>query len=341
MDGGAATECEALGEVRLLEDVAQRATDDEILFDLARVRPWRRRGPLLDIGGGNHASISSGTFRLSFQAGASGTLAAREARHERTDGSSGLNDFAFTGERTQADRLTSVSEVLEQIAEAPRGGVLVEGGGAGELPGISLRAEVMDDLCRAIETGSLMEVANDVEQEELDARHLGESCVGLQLAEPRRLVDRSEGLRRLIHELDPLSINRDGPKLLRDDHLEDLRGLMRSAVKRGGAEQRDPVVQAEMMHERIDPARRVWSAGGTVFRPQDEVEAVLRTSRGDAAGSDVPRQRRTRSLRGPEPSWLRPWSDIPAPGRAARRDSHPRSSSCPKYIQKIEKCVYL
>ena len=168
-------------------------------------------------------------------------------------------------------------EVLEQIAEAPRGGVLVEGGGAGELPGIGVRAEVMDDLRRAVETGGLMEVANDVEQDELDARHLGKSCVGLQLAEPRSLVDRGESLRRLIDELDPLSIDRDGPKLLRNDHLEDLRGLMRGAVKRGGAEQRDPVVQAEMVHERIDPARRVWRAGGAVFRPQDEVETVLRT----------------------------------------------------------------
>ena len=167
--------------------------------------------------------------------------------------------------------------MLEEITEAPRGGVLVEGGGAGELPGISFRAEVMDDLCRAIETGSLTEVANDVEQEELDARHLRESCVGLQLPEPRRFVDRSESVRRLIDELDPLSIDRDGPKLFRDDDLEDLRGLMRGSVKRGGAEQRDPVVQAEMVHERIDPARRVRTAGSTVFRPQDEVETLLRS----------------------------------------------------------------
>ena len=85
VDGGAATECEALGEVRFVEDIAQGATDDEVLFDLTGVRPWRRRGPLLDIGGGNHASISSGTFRLSFQAGASGAWRAREpATMQRT-----------------------------------------------------------------------------------------------------------------------------------------------------------------------------------------------------------------------------------------------------------------
>ena len=94
----------------------------------------------------------------------------------------------------------------------------------------------MYDLCRAVETGSLSEVANDVEQEELDARHLGEACVGLQLTEPRRLVDRNESVRRLIDELDPLTIDRDGPKLLRDDDLEDLGGLMRGSVKRSGAE---------------------------------------------------------------------------------------------------------
>ena len=95
VDGGAATEYEALGEVRFLEDVAQRTTDDEVLFDLPRVRPWRRRGPLLDVGGWNHASIASGTFRLSFHAGASAALTRARLATTRTDGSSGLNDFAF------------------------------------------------------------------------------------------------------------------------------------------------------------------------------------------------------------------------------------------------------
>jgi len=86
----------------------------------------------------------------------------------------------------------------------------------------------------------------------------------------------AKGVRRLIHELDALSINRDGAKLLRNDHLEHLSGLVRGAVKCRGAEQRDPVVHVEMVHERIDPARRIWAAGGAVFRPQNEVEALLR-----------------------------------------------------------------
>ena len=55
------------------------------------------------------------------------------------------------------------------------------------------------------------------------------------------------------------------------------RGLMRGSVKRSGAEQRDPVVQAEMVHERINPARRVGTAGSTVFGSHDEVETVLWT----------------------------------------------------------------
>ncbi len=45
-------------------------------------------------------------------------------------------------ERPKTCRLTGVPEVFEKIAKAPRGGVLVEGGGAGELSGISFRAEV-------------------------------------------------------------------------------------------------------------------------------------------------------------------------------------------------------
>ncbi len=106
----------------------------------------------------------------------------------------------------------------------------------------------MYDLRRAIETGGLTEVPNDVEQEELDAGRLGEAGVGSQLGKPRRLVDRNESVRRLIDELDPLSIDRDGSKLFGDDDLEDLGGLMRGSVKRSGAEQRDPVIQAEMVH---------------------------------------------------------------------------------------------
>src|SRR5262245_12004435 len=107
----------------------------------------------------------------------------------------------------------------------------------------------MNDLRRAIETGGLTEVPNDVEQEELDARDLRETCGGFQLSEPRRLVDRNECVRRLIHELDPLSIDRDRSELFRDDDLEHLHGLMRGSVKRSGAKQRDPIVQAEMVHK--------------------------------------------------------------------------------------------
>jgi hypothetical protein len=43
-----------------------------------------------------------------------------------------------------------VLEVLEEITETARSGVLVEGGGAGELAGIGVRAEVMYDLRRAV-----------------------------------------------------------------------------------------------------------------------------------------------------------------------------------------------
>jgi hypothetical protein len=117
------------------------------------------------------------------------------------------------------------------------------------------------------------------------------------------LLTAAKGSRQLIDELDSLSVDRDGPKLLRNDHLEDLRGLMRGAVKCRGAEQGDSVVQAEMVHKRIDPARRVWSAGGAVFRPQDEVEAVLRTRQATLPGQTCRRsrergRREARSLHG-------------------------------------------
>lgn len=97
VDGSAAAKRKAIGEERLVEDVAQRPADDEVLFDLAQIGPRCRCRPLLNIGAGNHASISSGTFRLSFQADASGALPALRARlaTSRTDGSRGFRDFAL------------------------------------------------------------------------------------------------------------------------------------------------------------------------------------------------------------------------------------------------------
>jgi len=105
VDRGPAAERQVLGEHRLVEDVAQCPADDQVLFDLAWIWPRCRRGSLLNVGGRNHASISSGTLRLSFQAGASRGLPAPlpRAAGRFTEGSSGFSDFATLANERRAD----------------------------------------------------------------------------------------------------------------------------------------------------------------------------------------------------------------------------------------------
>ena len=94
--GRPAAERETLGKPRVIEDVAQRAADDQILFHLPRIWPWRRPAPFLDIGAGNHASISTGALRINFQCGASvaASSSALSAAIRFTDGSSSFMDLA-------------------------------------------------------------------------------------------------------------------------------------------------------------------------------------------------------------------------------------------------------
>ena len=96
VDGRPAAERETLREPRVIEDGAQRAADDQILLHLPRIWPRRRPAPLLDIGAGNHASISTGALRINFQLGASvaASAAAPSAAIRFTDGSSSFMDLA-------------------------------------------------------------------------------------------------------------------------------------------------------------------------------------------------------------------------------------------------------
>jgi len=71
-----------------------------------------------------------------------------------------------------------------------------------------------------------------------------------------------------------LSSDRDRWKLPRRDHLEDHCGLMRGPVEGCGSEERDPVVEPEVSHERIDPAGGIGSAERSILGPENQVEAA-------------------------------------------------------------------
>jgi len=80
--------------------------------------------------------------------------------------------------------------------------------------------------------------------------------------------------RRLIQKLQSMAAEVEVAQLPRDDDLEDHAGLVRSAVERRRAQQRNAVVDPLMLHQRVDPFHRVRRAGDLVFRAQDEIEAV-------------------------------------------------------------------
>ena len=135
-------------------------------------------------------------------------------------------------------------------------------------------AKVVHDLRSAVETCGLVEVPHGIEQEQLDAGHLRESGIGLELVQPRRRVDARERFGRLVDELDTLAIDRDRAQLFRGDDLKGLRRLVGRSVEGRRAQQRDPVVDAEVSHQRIDPPRRVWPARRAILRTQDDEEPL-------------------------------------------------------------------
>ena len=51
---------------RRIEQVAQRAADDQVLLDLPQVRPGRLDTPCLQVGGGNHSATSTVSLIMSF-----------------------------------------------------------------------------------------------------------------------------------------------------------------------------------------------------------------------------------------------------------------------------------
>ena len=63
----AAAEGDSVAKGRAREQVAQCARDNQVPLHLPKIGPGGRGGPLLDEGQGNHSSISTAVFTISFQ----------------------------------------------------------------------------------------------------------------------------------------------------------------------------------------------------------------------------------------------------------------------------------
>jgi hypothetical protein len=54
----AAANAQFTAQKSVIEELHERASDDEVLLYLSRFGPWRRLRPCHDVLGGNHSSIS-------------------------------------------------------------------------------------------------------------------------------------------------------------------------------------------------------------------------------------------------------------------------------------------
>jgi hypothetical protein len=102
VDGRAAAKRELASKFITVEKIAQRAGDNQVLLDLSLIGPWSFGGPLLNMGDGYQASISTGTFTMSFQSAFRSSDPASSGTMGLTDGSSDLNDLALLAKSLSA-----------------------------------------------------------------------------------------------------------------------------------------------------------------------------------------------------------------------------------------------
>ena len=88
--------------LRAREQVAQCARDNQVLLHLPKIGPGGRGGPSLDEGQGNHSSISTAVFTISFQSGIRSFAMAFCGSSCLTDGSIAVNDLALTAKGRRA-----------------------------------------------------------------------------------------------------------------------------------------------------------------------------------------------------------------------------------------------
>ena len=94
VNGGAAAKRNLARQRWRIEQVAQRAADNQILLDLLRGRPGSFGAPLLNVRCGNQKSASTGSLMMSFHLAMRGASSASEAISGLTDGSRGSEVFA-------------------------------------------------------------------------------------------------------------------------------------------------------------------------------------------------------------------------------------------------------
>jgi hypothetical protein len=164
--------------------------------------------------------------------------------------------------------------VFEQVAQAAHRGAFIVPSGPCQLARIGACAKVFGDLCHAAKAACPMHVAHAVEQRQLNAGHHCEAGRRLDRLDERCFVACGKGLGLLVDELQAMRAERQIAQLAWCHHLEDHGRLMRRAVMSRRPQQRHPIAQALMLHQRAYPFGRIRCSRRAMFRAHDEVEAV-------------------------------------------------------------------
>ena len=125
-----------------------------------------------------------------------------------------------------------MTKKIEQVSQPPDGCVFIIHRRAGKFPRAGLRAEIVSDLRRPVDSGGAMEVADRVQYSQFNAGRIDESRTALELSKPPGHVQSLEILRLLRQELNALEADFNLTELLRDDDLKNHRRLVGGAVDR-------------------------------------------------------------------------------------------------------------
>lgn len=138
-----------------------------------------------------------------------------------------------------------------------------------QLPGLRLPAQVFHYLGHTVDAPGLVGITRTIEQRQFDAGNLGKARFTLQRIQPAVAVDLGESCGALIDELQAMPADLETPHLLGHDHLKYHGRLVRSAVKGRCAQQRDAIIDLQVLHQRVDPTYRIRCACSAVFRTKD------------------------------------------------------------------------
>jgi hypothetical protein len=94
VDCGAAPKSDPAFQLWRVEEIAERAADNQILLDLPQVRPRCFRAPFLKVRARDQASTSTRSLMSSIHLAFLSCAEAREATSGLAAGSSGFKDFA-------------------------------------------------------------------------------------------------------------------------------------------------------------------------------------------------------------------------------------------------------